>query len=127
LCQDRDRAHKVSVGRKSLGARTARSHWLGGRLLAETPVHQKVIEVHVIMLEYINQLRARGYTIEEAAVEGAVLRLRPIMDDHDGCHIGAPARRDLWPEAFLVEAFWTRFQRDQLAGCRSRDRYFRAA
>jgi cobalt-zinc-cadmium resistance protein CzcA len=31
------------------------------------------------MLEYINQLRARGYTIEEAAIEGAVLRLRPIM------------------------------------------------
>jgi len=33
----------------------------------------------VIMVEYINQLRARGYDIEEAAVEGAVLRLRPIM------------------------------------------------
>ena len=31
------------------------------------------------MLEYINQLRARRYTIEDAAVEGAVLRLRPIM------------------------------------------------
>jgi cobalt-zinc-cadmium resistance protein CzcA len=31
------------------------------------------------MLEYINQLRARGYSIEDAAVEGAVLRLRPIM------------------------------------------------
>ena len=30
------------------------------------------------MVEYINQLRARGYDIEEAAVEGAVLRLRPI-------------------------------------------------
>ncbi len=33
----------------------------------------------VIMLEYINQLRARGHAIEDAAVEGAVLRLRPIM------------------------------------------------
>src|SRR5579883_918408 len=33
----------------------------------------------VIMIEYINQLRARGYDIEEAAVEGAVLRLRPII------------------------------------------------
>src|ERR1700730_7216551 len=32
-----------------------------------------------IMLEYINQLRARGYTIVDAAIEGAVLRLRPIM------------------------------------------------
>jgi cobalt-zinc-cadmium resistance protein CzcA len=31
------------------------------------------------MVEYINQLRARGYTSEDAAVEGAVLRLRPIM------------------------------------------------
>ena len=31
------------------------------------------------MVEYINQLRAKGYSTEEAAVEGAVLRLRPIM------------------------------------------------
>jgi cobalt-zinc-cadmium resistance protein CzcA len=31
------------------------------------------------MVEYINQLRARGYTKEQSAVEGAVLRLRPIM------------------------------------------------
>jgi cobalt-zinc-cadmium resistance protein CzcA len=31
------------------------------------------------MLEYINQLRARGHTIADSAVEGAVLRLRPIM------------------------------------------------
>ena len=31
------------------------------------------------MLEYINQLRAAGHTVEEAATEGAVLRLRPIM------------------------------------------------
>jgi len=37
------------------------------------------VQVGVIMLEYINQLRARGYTIIDAAVEGAVLRLRPIM------------------------------------------------
>src|SRR5450432_3857652 len=37
------------------------------------------VQTGVIMLEYINQLRARGYTIVEAAVEGAVLRLRPIM------------------------------------------------
>jgi cobalt-zinc-cadmium resistance protein CzcA len=37
------------------------------------------VQTGVIMLEYINQLRARGYAIEEAAVEGAVLRLRPIM------------------------------------------------
>ncbi len=37
------------------------------------------VQTGVIMLEYINQLRARGSSIEEAAVEGAVLRLRPIM------------------------------------------------
>ncbi|MGA8783453.1 MAG: efflux RND transporter permease subunit, partial [Terracidiphilus sp.] len=37
------------------------------------------VQVGVIMLEYINQLRARGNTIVDAAVEGAVLRLRPIM------------------------------------------------
>ena len=37
------------------------------------------VQTGVIMLEYINQLRARGYTALDAAVEGAVLRLRPIM------------------------------------------------
>lgn len=37
------------------------------------------VQIGVIMVEYINQLRARGYDIEEAAVEGAVLRLRPVM------------------------------------------------
>ena len=37
------------------------------------------VQTGVIMLEYINQLRARGHSIEDSAVEGAVLRLRPIM------------------------------------------------
>ncbi len=37
------------------------------------------VQTGVIMLEYINQLRARGHTIVDSAVEGAVLRLRPIM------------------------------------------------
>jgi cobalt-zinc-cadmium resistance protein CzcA len=37
------------------------------------------VQTGVIMLEYINQLRARGYSVEDSAVEGAVLRLRPIM------------------------------------------------
>ena len=37
------------------------------------------VQTGVIMLEYINQLRAAGHTIESAAIEGAVLRLRPIM------------------------------------------------
>jgi len=37
------------------------------------------VQTGVIMLEYINQLRAHGYVILDAAIEGAVLRLRPIM------------------------------------------------
>jgi cobalt-zinc-cadmium resistance protein CzcA len=37
------------------------------------------VQTGVIMLEYINQMRAAGHTVEGAAVEGAVLRLRPIM------------------------------------------------
>jgi len=37
------------------------------------------VQTGVIMLEYINQKRLRGFPIEEAAIEGAVLRLRPIM------------------------------------------------
>jgi cobalt-zinc-cadmium resistance protein CzcA len=37
------------------------------------------VQTGVIMLEYINQLRAGGHMIESAAIEGAVLRLRPIM------------------------------------------------
>jgi len=37
------------------------------------------VQTGVIMLEYINQLRASGHTIEEAAIDGAVLRLRPIV------------------------------------------------
>ena len=37
------------------------------------------VQTGVIMLEYINQLRVRRHSIEEAAVEGAVQRLRPIM------------------------------------------------
>jgi len=37
------------------------------------------VQSGVILLEYINQLRARGMTAEDAAVEGSVVRLRPIM------------------------------------------------
>jgi cobalt-zinc-cadmium resistance protein CzcA len=37
------------------------------------------VQTGVIMLEYINQLRARGHSIQDSAIEGAVLRLRPIM------------------------------------------------
>jgi cobalt-zinc-cadmium resistance protein CzcA len=37
------------------------------------------VQTGVIMIQYINQLRARGFNIRDAAIEGAVLRLRPIM------------------------------------------------
>jgi cobalt-zinc-cadmium resistance protein CzcA len=37
------------------------------------------VEIGVIMLEYVNQLRARGMPPRDAAKEGALLRLRPIM------------------------------------------------
>jgi cobalt-zinc-cadmium resistance protein CzcA len=37
------------------------------------------VQVGVIMVEYINQLRMRGRTVVAAAEEGATLRLRPIM------------------------------------------------
>jgi cobalt-zinc-cadmium resistance protein CzcA len=37
------------------------------------------VQVGVIMVEYINQLRVRGHALIDAAIEGAVLRLRPIM------------------------------------------------
>jgi heavy metal efflux system protein len=37
------------------------------------------VQTGVIMLEYINQLRTAGHSTEDAAIEGAVLRLRPIM------------------------------------------------
>ncbi len=37
------------------------------------------VQTGIIMLEYMNQLRVNGHTVLEAAVEGAVLRLRPIL------------------------------------------------
>jgi cobalt-zinc-cadmium resistance protein CzcA len=37
------------------------------------------VQTGVIMVEYINQLRAGGMPTDEAAIEGAVRRLRPIM------------------------------------------------
>ncbi|MBB5063844.1 efflux RND transporter permease subunit [Granulicella mallensis] len=37
------------------------------------------VQTGIIMLEYINQMRVNGHPVEEAAVEGAVLRLRPIV------------------------------------------------
>jgi len=37
------------------------------------------VEIGLIMVQYINQLRARGLPVREAVVQGATLRLRPIM------------------------------------------------
>ena len=37
------------------------------------------VQTGVIMLEYINQLRARGHSVMDAVQEGAVLRFRPIL------------------------------------------------
>jgi cobalt-zinc-cadmium resistance protein CzcA len=37
------------------------------------------VQTGVIMVDYINQLRARGLSVEDAAIQGAVRRLRPIM------------------------------------------------
>ena len=33
----------------------------------------------IVMVSYINQLRSRGYSIDEAVVEGAAMRLRPVL------------------------------------------------
>jgi cobalt-zinc-cadmium resistance protein CzcA len=37
------------------------------------------VQVGVIMVEYINQTRARGQSVMDAAINGATLRLRPIL------------------------------------------------
>ena len=37
------------------------------------------VQTGIIMIEYMNQLRSNGRTPKEAAIEGAVLRLRPIL------------------------------------------------
>jgi cobalt-zinc-cadmium resistance protein CzcA len=37
------------------------------------------VQTGIIMLECINQMRVNGHPLKDAAVEGAVLRLRPIM------------------------------------------------
>ncbi len=37
------------------------------------------VQTGVIMIEYINQLRAHGHPVADSAIEGAVLRLRPIL------------------------------------------------
>ena len=53
------------------------------------------VQVGVIMIEYINHLRAQGYSIEDAAVEGAILKDWPDHDDDARGDAGALASRDV--------------------------------
>ena len=73
----------VSVGMASIGGPLAlfitRTNFSVSSAVGFLALFGVSVQVGVIMLEYINQLRARGNPIIEAAVEGAVLRLRPIM------------------------------------------------
>ncbi len=50
------------------------------------------VEIGVIMVEYINQLRTRGMSPREAAKEGAALRLRTIMMPMFVAHVGLRPR-----------------------------------
>jgi len=38
-----------------------------------------VVNNSIVLVDYINQLRARGYSVREAVVEGGRTRLRPIL------------------------------------------------
>ena len=63
------------------------------------------VQTGVIMLEYINQMRVRGHSIEESAIEGAVLRLASDHDDHAGRYAGLVARCDFsWNRVRLAAA-----------------------
>ncbi len=73
----------VSLGLSPIGALFALyftgTHFSVSSGIGTLALFGVAVETGVIMIEYINQLRARGYSIHDAAVEGAVLRLRPIM------------------------------------------------
>ena len=62
------------------------------------------VETGVIMLEYINQLRVRGHSIKESAIEGAVLRLRPTMMTMLVATLGTAARGNLARHRFGLAA-----------------------
>jgi len=38
-----------------------------------------VVNNSIVLVDYINQLRAKGYNVREAVVEGGKTRLRPIL------------------------------------------------
>jgi cobalt-zinc-cadmium resistance protein CzcA len=75
--------HLVNVGVARVGGLAAL--WLTGTHFSVSSgvgflaLFGASVQTGVIMVEYINQLRARGRTIEDAAIQGAVRRLRPIM------------------------------------------------
>jgi hypothetical protein len=80
------------------------------------------VQTGVIMLQYINQLRARRYSIEDAAVEGAVLRLRPIMMTTLVATSGAAAGRSLARDWFRLSALVCNRHRGRL-DCRLGDEH----
>jgi cobalt-zinc-cadmium resistance protein CzcA len=73
----------VSLGLSPIGALFALyftgTHFSVSSGIGTLALFGVAVETGVIMIEYINQLRVRGYDVNKAAVEGAVLRLRPIM------------------------------------------------
>ena len=73
----------VSVGMASVGGPLAlfitRTNFSVSSAVGFLALFGVSVQVGVIMIEFINQLRSRGNTIKEAAVEGSVLRLRPII------------------------------------------------
>ena len=70
------------------------------------------VQTGVIMLEYINQLRVQGHSIEDAAIAGAVLRLRPIMMTMLVATLGLTPGRDVsWHRLRLPTAVRHRHRR----------------
>src|SRR5262249_38986972 len=55
------------------------THFSGSSGLGFPALFGVSVQVGVILVEYINQLRAAGHPPREAVIEGAVARLRPIM------------------------------------------------
>ena len=75
------------------------------------------VQTGVIMLEYINQLRVRGHSIFDSAVEGAVQRLRPIMMTTLVASIGLAAGRHFPRHRFgFAEALRDRDRRRPASG-----------
>jgi cobalt-zinc-cadmium resistance protein CzcA len=73
----------VSIGMAPLGGLLAL--WLTGTHFSVSSgvgflaLFGVCVQTGVIMVEYINQRRARGHSVLDSAIDGAILRLRPIM------------------------------------------------